>query len=174
MYAKGAHHSLQVLASLGYDVVSVDWCIDPTIARDFIDCTIQGKETEGYFHSNPHFMLGKNTNLEIYVNSDQYYLGNLDPCALYAKPEDLSKLTVDMLEKFGVRRFIANLGMLYINNLFFFNCTVSISLFKKTFWRDLKILQFVGLNWSFNPHKMPWHITLSQAMECTQTQIQNM
>lgn len=77
VYAKGAHHSLQVLASLGYDVVSVDWCIDPTIARDFIDCTIQG---------------------------------NLDPCALYAKPEDLSKLTVDMLEKFGVRRFIANLG----------------------------------------------------------------
>jgi len=77
VYAKGAHHSLQVLASLGYDVVSADWSVDPTIARDFIGCTIQG---------------------------------NLDPCALYAKPEDLSTMTVNMLEKFGVRRLIANLG----------------------------------------------------------------
>jgi uroporphyrinogen decarboxylase len=36
--------------------------------------------------------------------------GNLDPCALYAGKEDLTKLAKDMLAKFGYRNYICNLG----------------------------------------------------------------
>ncbi len=36
--------------------------------------------------------------------------GNLDPCALYANKEDLTKIAKDMLNKFGYRNYICNLG----------------------------------------------------------------
>jgi uroporphyrinogen decarboxylase len=36
--------------------------------------------------------------------------GNLDPCALYAAPEAIARLTREMIEAFGARRYIANLG----------------------------------------------------------------
>ena len=36
--------------------------------------------------------------------------GNLDPCALYAPPEELEQLVEDMIQKFGRERWIANLG----------------------------------------------------------------
>ncbi|CAH1775436.1 unnamed protein product, partial [Owenia fusiformis] len=36
--------------------------------------------------------------------------GNLDPCALYSTPEEIKKLTKEMLKKFGTQRYIANLG----------------------------------------------------------------
>lgn len=36
--------------------------------------------------------------------------GNFDPCALYANKDDLVKLTRDMLQKFGYKNYIANLG----------------------------------------------------------------
>ncbi|RNA01074.1 uroporphyrinogen decarboxylase [Brachionus plicatilis] len=36
--------------------------------------------------------------------------GNLDPCALYANKEDLTKMAKDMLQKFGHKNYIANLG----------------------------------------------------------------
>ncbi len=36
--------------------------------------------------------------------------GNLDPCALYAEPETIRRLTHRMLEAFGSRGHIANLG----------------------------------------------------------------
>lgn len=38
------------------------------------------------------------------------FQGNLDPCALYAPKEELTKLTKDMLQKFGYRNYICNLG----------------------------------------------------------------
>ncbi len=36
--------------------------------------------------------------------------GNLDPCALYASPNDIERMTKQMLEIFGTKRYIANLG----------------------------------------------------------------
>lgn len=36
--------------------------------------------------------------------------GNLDPCALYASKEDLTKMAKDMLQKFGYKNYICNLG----------------------------------------------------------------
>jgi len=36
--------------------------------------------------------------------------GNLDPCALYASQNDLEKMIKQMLEIFGTKNYIANLG----------------------------------------------------------------
>lgn len=36
--------------------------------------------------------------------------GNFDPCALYASPENIDILVGKMVDKFGRRRWIANLG----------------------------------------------------------------
>ena len=54
MFAKGAHFAVSSLSVIGYDVVGLDWTMDPEKAR---------KETEG-----------KGVTLQ----------GNFDPCALYA------------------------------------------------------------------------------------------
>lgn len=37
-------------------------------------------------------------------------MGNLDPCALYADKEKIDELAKELVEKFGTRRWIANLG----------------------------------------------------------------
>jgi len=77
VFAKGAFHSLSKLSYAGYDVVGLDWTIDPHIARDFVHITVQG---------------------------------NLDPCALYASKDELIEMTTKMVQQFGVRSYIANLG----------------------------------------------------------------
>ncbi|XP_031343332.1 uroporphyrinogen decarboxylase-like [Photinus pyralis] len=43
-------------------------------------------------------------------NCNVTYQGNLDPCALYAPKEDLEGYVKDMIAKFGVNRYIVNLG----------------------------------------------------------------
>lgn len=79
IFAKGAHYALEELANIGYEVVGIDWTVDPVQARKCV---------------------GPNITLQ----------GNLDPCALYARPSDLIEYTCKMLNKFGKSRYIANLG----------------------------------------------------------------
>ncbi|KAG8272758.1 uroporphyrinogen decarboxylase [Homalodisca vitripennis] len=79
VFAKGAHYAIKDLANSCYDVVGLDWTIDPEIARK---------------------QVGLNITLQ----------GNLDPCALYAPPDEIARLAQTMLEKFGKDRYIANLG----------------------------------------------------------------
>ncbi|XP_065221438.1 uroporphyrinogen decarboxylase [Planococcus citri] len=79
IFAKGAHYALEELSDCGYDVISIDWTIDPTVARD-------------------------------QTKSNITLQGNLDPCALYAPPEELKNITETMVKKFGKSRYIANLG----------------------------------------------------------------
>ncbi|CAF0943649.1 unnamed protein product [Brachionus calyciflorus] len=79
IYAKDGHYVLDELAQCGYDVLGLDWTIEPRNARKICD---------------------ENLSLQ----------GNLDPCALYASNEDLTKIIRDMLLKFGCKRYIANLG----------------------------------------------------------------
>ena len=45
VFAKGAFHSLSKLSYAGYDVVGLDWTIDPHIARDFVHIAVQGIAT---------------------------------------------------------------------------------------------------------------------------------
>lgn len=79
MFAKGGHYALSKLSKSGYDVIGLDWTIDPAKARD---------------------ICGDGVTLQ----------GNLDPCALYAPKEALEAKVKAMGEKFGKKRWIANLG----------------------------------------------------------------
>uniref|UniRef100_A0A8C6L3M2 Uroporphyrinogen decarboxylase n=1 Tax=Nothobranchius furzeri TaxID=105023 RepID=A0A8C6L3M2_NOTFU len=79
VFAKDAHYALEELSESHYEVVGLDWTIDPRSAR---------KRTGG------------KVSLQ----------GNMDPCALYAPKERISDIVKKMLEGFGSRGYIANLG----------------------------------------------------------------
>lgn len=79
VFAKGAHYALKQLSEFRYDVIGLDWTIDPVEARKIV---------------------GKNKTLQ----------GNLDPCALYAHPEQIKEMVKEMKSKFSKTRYIANLG----------------------------------------------------------------
>jgi uroporphyrinogen decarboxylase len=81
MFAKDAHYALDELCSSSFDVVGLDWSITRKQIR-----TIREKY--------PSVTLQ----------------GNLDPCALYASTNDLDKMIKQMLEMFGTKNYIANLG----------------------------------------------------------------
>lgn len=81
-FAKDAHFALESLGSnpgTYYDVVSLDWTIDPQEARKRV---------------------AKGTTLQ----------GNLDPCALYSDAATIDRMTKQMIQEFGTRGYIANLG----------------------------------------------------------------
>lgn len=42
VFAKGAYHSISKLSYSGYNVVGLDWTVDPSISRDFVHITVQG------------------------------------------------------------------------------------------------------------------------------------
>lgn len=79
VFAKGGHYAVSSLSKLSYEVVGLDWTIDPIKARAEVgnDITLQG---------------------------------NFDPCGLYSSPEKLDLVVKRMVEKFGRKRWIANLG----------------------------------------------------------------
>nr|XP_057923328.1 uroporphyrinogen decarboxylase [Doryrhamphus excisus] len=79
VFAKDAHYALEALSQSHYEVVGLDWTIDPRTARE---------------------RTGGKVSLQ----------GNLDPCALYAPKERISDMVKKMLEGFGTRGYIANLG----------------------------------------------------------------
>ena len=79
VFAKGAHYALENLAATDFDVIGLDWTMDPQAARQIV---------------------GERAALQ----------GNLDPCALYASPETIRQDVRRMLEAFGPRGHIANLG----------------------------------------------------------------
>jgi len=79
IFAKDAHYAIEQLSQSGFEVVGLDWTIDPNEARRRAgpDVTLQG---------------------------------NLDPCNLYASPHQIHEAVNCMVQKFGTRRYIANLG----------------------------------------------------------------
>ncbi|VVC90223.1 uroporphyrinogen decarboxylase [Leptidea sinapis] len=80
IFAKGAGESLDVQAKLGYETIGLDWTVDPIKAREI-------------------------------VGPDVTLQGNLDPQdLLYKSPEEIKRLTIQMVRKFGKHRYIANLG----------------------------------------------------------------
>lgn len=42
VFAKGAYHSISKISYTGYNVVGLDWTVDPNISRDFVHITVQG------------------------------------------------------------------------------------------------------------------------------------
>lgn len=79
VFAKDGHYGLEDLSESHYDVVSLDWTIDPRSARE----RTRGKVS---------------------------LQGNMDPCALYASKERISEIAKKMVDDFGTRGYIANLG----------------------------------------------------------------
>jgi len=81
VFAKGGHYVLKTLSNSGYDVIGLDWTMDPAVAREVCD------------------------------QSGVCLQGNLDPCALYAPKEELEAKVREMAAKFGHKtKWIANLG----------------------------------------------------------------
>ena len=79
VFPRGAHYVLEDLVDTPYDVVSLDWTIDPVEAR----MRTRGKVT---------------------------LQGNLDPTILFAPRQRIRESVQRMVQGFGVRRYIANLG----------------------------------------------------------------
>ncbi|XP_051989263.1 uroporphyrinogen decarboxylase-like [Xyrauchen texanus] len=79
VFAKDGHYGLEDLSESGYEVVGLDWTIDPSSAR---------------------VRTGGKVSLQ----------GNMDPCALYATKARISEIVKRMLEGFGTKGYIANLG----------------------------------------------------------------
>ncbi|KAM6495659.1 Uroporphyrinogen decarboxylase [Amanita muscaria] len=85
LFAKGANQSLSILSiQSGYDVLGLDWCIDPVVARRIV-------------HQNAE----KAVALQ----------GNMDPNILYGGPEAIEAYVKRMCGAFGKEGgWIANLG----------------------------------------------------------------
>ncbi|KAF8639637.1 hypothetical protein AX17_000902 [Amanita inopinata Kibby_2008] len=88
LFAKGANQSLSLLASqAGYDVLGIDWCIDPAEARRVVAAALKG------------------TNKTIALQ------GNMDPSVLYGGHDAIEAAVKRMCEAFGKQGgWIANLG----------------------------------------------------------------
>ncbi len=79
-FAPGAGWALEELAASGADVVGIDWQTDPAAARRRLESAAVALQ------------------------------GNLDPCWLYASPAVIRERTRAMLQAFGGRGHVANLG----------------------------------------------------------------
>jgi len=85
VFAKGGGvHGLKAMAASNYDVIGIDWTMEPEEARKIVG---DGKVLQG----------------------------NLDPCALYAPPQEIDRLTEKMANEFqfkvkGKKGWIVNLG----------------------------------------------------------------
>ncbi|KAG9278428.1 uroporphyrinogen decarboxylase [Astyanax mexicanus] len=79
VFAKDGHYGLEELSQSHYEVVGLDWTIDPRSARE---------------------RTGGKVCLQ----------GNMDPCALYATKDRISEIVKKMVEGFGTKGYIANLG----------------------------------------------------------------
>ncbi|KAJ1947872.1 Uroporphyrinogen decarboxylase in heme biosynthesis [Kickxella alabastrina] len=90
VFAKGAHYALEQLATeTVYDVISLDWTVDPVAARQRVDAALQSASQQG-----------RTVVLQ----------GNLDPTVLFGDAETIRQRTAEMCRAFGPAGHIANLG----------------------------------------------------------------
>ena len=80
VFAKGAHYALPSLSKTDYDIIGLDWTMDPTMARELTgeNVTLQG-------NLDPCALYSKRKN-------------------------DLEPFVKELCTKFGKKRWIANLG----------------------------------------------------------------
>lgn len=105
VFAKGAlGHSLPDLIKSGYDVVALDWQVEPQMARKFVDASMPGQANQ-YKSSAGANEIGHRIALQ----------GNLDPTVLYSGKEAIEREVIRMCyaKKGGFGgggAWIANLG----------------------------------------------------------------
>eukprot|EP01120_Amphizonella_sp_Union-15-10_P011883 TRINITY_DN5167_c0_g4_i2.p1 TRINITY_DN5167_c0_g4~~TRINITY_DN5167_c0_g4_i2.p1 ORF type:complete len:356 (-),score=57.28 TRINITY_DN5167_c0_g4_i2:60-1127(-) len=78
IFPKGAHYALEELSKTKFDAISIDWTLDPALARS--------------------------------LSGNKVLQGNLDPCALYGDDTTIRSEVSRMLDGFGRKGYIANLG----------------------------------------------------------------
>ncbi|KAJ1736242.1 Uroporphyrinogen decarboxylase in heme biosynthesis [Coemansia biformis] len=89
VFAKGAHYALEQLATeTAFDVISIDWTVNPAEARARVDRALRGAPGR------------RRVVLQ----------GNLDPTLLFADEDTLRRRTAEMCTAFGGGPHIANLG----------------------------------------------------------------
>lgn len=74
MFAKDAHYALEELAFSNYDVISLDWTMDPQISRYVNDLL----SFDLYISLKSMFLIRERVGAGITLQ------GNFDPCGLYA------------------------------------------------------------------------------------------
>ncbi|EFA76733.1 uroporphyrinogen decarboxylase [Heterostelium album PN500] len=80
-FAKGSNFGLTKLAQLSqYDVLGIDWTIEPKVAREFV------------------------------AGTNKVLQGNMDPAVMFAGQEVIDREVERMINSFGTQRYIANLG----------------------------------------------------------------
>lgn len=63
VFAKGAYHSISKLSYAGYNVVGLDWTVDPNIARDFCHIAVQGNLDPCALYSPKEDLIEKTTEM---------------------------------------------------------------------------------------------------------------
>lgn len=78
IFAKGAHYALEDLADSGYDVIGLDWTIDPTEARDKVGprITLQGNLDPCALYA-PEADLRRYVNMMVKKFGKRHYIANL-------------------------------------------------------------------------------------------------
>lgn len=104
VFAKGTHWAVEELADSDFDVISLDWTMDPVQCRNILN--------ENHRRSTEPDAKRVRRRKRVAPISLQ---GNMDPAALYANEQVLRGEVRRMVEQFcdreqGVRGYIANLG----------------------------------------------------------------
>jgi uroporphyrinogen decarboxylase len=106
VFAKGAYWALEDLARSDFDVLGLDWTMDPTATRRLVQRVAQEQAAAGAEGGG-----GGGTKYRARPKSLQ---GNLDPAAMYATEGVLRRKVQTMVSKFcpdgQVEGYIANLG----------------------------------------------------------------
>ncbi|MPC27674.1 Uroporphyrinogen decarboxylase [Portunus trituberculatus] len=90
VFPKGGHYTLKDLASLKYEVIGIDWTVDPILARELVG---PNKVLQG--NLDPCALYGDKKLLR---------------CLLDVPQKSIDTAVKEMVQKFGRHRYIANLG----------------------------------------------------------------
>jgi uroporphyrinogen decarboxylase len=99
-FARAAPHALSLLAALEYDTFSLDWAVEPQVARAMVASPKVHPNVAQWV--KPHVGTDKARSVTLQ--------GNLEPCTLYAPEAELTKRVESMVKAFGPNSYIANLG----------------------------------------------------------------
>lgn len=78
LFAKGAGHSLKEQSELGYDVIGLDWTVDPIEARNLVgpNITLQGNLDPQDMYRNPDELRNLTTEM-VHKFGKSRYIANL-------------------------------------------------------------------------------------------------
>ncbi|XP_072023924.1 uroporphyrinogen decarboxylase-like [Amphiura filiformis] len=102
VFAKGAHYAIQELATLGYDVVSIDWTVEPELAKMHVReaITLQGNLDPCALYSSNEDLITYTKNMVKHFGTQQY-IANLGHGVYPDMDPEKCKLFVDTVHKYS-------------------------------------------------------------------------